>query len=65
MPQERLVARRYYDLVEVLVMKMSLRHWYFVGDHTTLNTYDTAHSVADAYKIVDAVIVRAGAPAIG
>ena len=50
----------HYDdnLVEALAMKMSLGNQYFVGDLTTLNTYDTAHSVAEAHKIVDAIIAK-------
>ena len=57
----------HYDdnLVEALAMKMSLGNQYFVGDLATLNTYDTAHSVAEAHKIVDGIIAKGGRPAVG
>ena len=57
----------HYDdnLVEALAMKMSLGNQYFVGDLTTLNTVDTAHSVAEAHKIVDVIIAKGGRPAVG
>ena len=57
----------HYDdsLVEALAMKMSLANQYFVGDLTTLNTYDTAHSVTEAHQIVDAIIAKGGRPAVG
>jgi|SRR5450631_1409159 len=52
-------------LVEALAAKLSLDNQYFVGDLSTLNTYDTAHSVAEAHKIVDAILARGGRPAVG
>lgn len=57
----------HYDdnLVEALSMKMSLGNQYFVGDLATLNTYDTARSVTDARKLVDAILAKGGRPAVG
>jgi hypothetical protein len=52
-------------LVEGLATKLSLDNQYFVGDLSTLNTYDTARSVAEAHKIVDAILARGGRPAVG
>jgi hypothetical protein len=52
-------------LVEALVMKLSISNQYFVGDLSTLDTYDDAHSVAEARKVVDAIIARGGRPAVG
>jgi len=52
-------------LVEALAAKLSIDNQFFVGDLATLNTYDTAHSVAEAHKIVDAILARGGRPAVG
>jgi hypothetical protein len=41
-------------LVEALSRKLSINNQYFVGDLSDLNTYDSAKSVADARRIVDA-----------
>jgi hypothetical protein len=52
-------------LVEALAAKLSLDNLYFVGDLSNLNTYDNAHSVADAKKVVDAIVAKGGRPAVG
>lgn len=52
-------------LVEALAAKLSLDNQYFVGDLSNLNTYDNAHSVADAKKVVDAIVAKGGRPAVG
>lgn len=52
-------------LVEALAAKLSLDNQYFVGDLSNLNTYDNAHSVTDAKKIVDAILAKGGRPAVG
>jgi hypothetical protein len=57
----------HYDdhLVEALAMKLSIANQYFVGDLATLNTYDTAHSVAEAQRFVDSIAAKGGRPAVG
>ena len=52
-------------LVEALAAKLSLDNQYFVGDLSNLNTYDNAHSVAEARKVVDAILAKGGRPAVG
>ena len=52
-------------MVEALAVKLSISNQYFVGDLSTLDTYDNAHSVAEARKIVDAIIAKGGRPAVG
>lgn len=52
-------------LVEALAAKLSLDNQYFVGDLSNLNTYDNAHSVPDAMKVVDAILAKGGRPAVG
>jgi len=52
-------------LVQALAAKLSLDNQYFVGDLSTLNTYDDAHSVADAKKVVDGILAKGGRPAVG
>jgi hypothetical protein len=52
-------------LVEALATKLSVGNQYFVGDLSNLNTYDTAHSVPEARKIVDDVLAKGGRPAVG
>jgi hypothetical protein len=57
----------HYDdhLVEALARKLSITNQYFVGDLSDLNTYDSAKSVADAHRIVDAIIAKGDRPAVG
>jgi hypothetical protein len=57
----------HYDdhLVEALARKLSITNQYFVGDLSDLNTYDSAKSVADAQRIVDAIIAKGDRPAVG
>ncbi len=57
----------HYDdhLVEALAMKLSIGNQHFVGDLATLNTYDTARSIADAQKFVDAIAAKGGRAAVG
>jgi hypothetical protein len=52
-------------LVQALAAKLSLDNQYFVGDLSNLNTYDNAHSVADAKKVIDAILSKGGRPAVG
>jgi hypothetical protein len=52
-------------LVEALATKLSVGNQFFVGDLSNLNTYDTAHSVSEARKIVDDVLAKGGRPAVG
>jgi hypothetical protein len=52
-------------LVEALAAKLSLDNQYFVGDLSNLNTYDNAHSVAEARKVVDVILAKGGRPAVG
>jgi hypothetical protein len=52
-------------LVEALARKLSITNQYFVGDLSDLNTYDSAKSVADARRIVDAIIAKGDRPAVG
>ena len=52
-------------LVEALAAKLSLDNQFFVGDLSNLNTYDNAHSVADAKKVVEAILSKGGRPAVG
>jgi hypothetical protein len=52
-------------LVEALAAKMSLDNQYFVGDLSNLNTYDGAHSVAEAHELVDKILAKGGRPAVG
>jgi len=52
-------------LVEALATTLSVSNQYFVGDLSTLDTYDNAHSVAEARKVVAAIIKRGGRPAVG
>ena len=52
-------------LVEALAMTLSMSNRYFVGDLSTLDTYDNARSVAEAHEIVDAILARGGRPAVG
>jgi hypothetical protein len=52
-------------MVEALAMKLSISNQYFVGDLSTLDTYDNAHSVGEAHKVVDAIIAKGGRPAVG
>ncbi len=53
------------NLVEALAAKLSLNNQFFVGDLTTLDTYDTAKSVEEASRIVAALQARGGRPAVG
>jgi hypothetical protein len=53
------------SLVEALSYKLSAGNQYFVGDLTTLQTYDAAKSVADARRIVESIKAAGGRPAIG
>lgn len=46
-------------------MTLSMSNQYFVGNLSTLDTYDDAHSVAEAHKIVDAIFAKGGRPAVG
>jgi hypothetical protein len=57
----------HYDdhLVEALARKLSITNQYFVGDLSDLNTYDSAKSVADARRIVEAIIAKGDRPAVG
>ncbi|HVV53334.1 MAG TPA: hypothetical protein VHO06_27000 [Polyangia bacterium] len=57
----------HYDdhLVEALAMKLSIGNQYFVGDLATLDTYDTAHSIAEARKVIDSVAAKGGRAAVG
>ena len=57
----------HYDdhLVEALARTLSLSNQYFVGNLSTLDTNDTAHSVEEARQIVDAIISKGGRPAVG
>jgi hypothetical protein len=57
----------HYDdhLVEALARKLSITNQYFVGDLTDLNTYDSAHSVEEASRIVDAIVAKGDRPAVG
>jgi hypothetical protein len=52
-------------LVEALAMKMSMSNQYFVGNLSTLDTYDNAHSVEEARRLVDAITAKGGRPAVG
>ena len=52
-------------LVQALASKLSIDNRYFVGDLSNLETYDSAHSVAEAMKLVDAVTTRGGRAAVG
>jgi hypothetical protein len=53
------------SLVESLAFKLSIGNQYFVADLTTLNTYDTARTPAEALRVVDAIKVAGGRPAVG
>jgi hypothetical protein len=53
------------SLVEALSYKLSIGNQYFVGDLTTLNTYDGAKSATEARRIVDAIKAAGGRPAVG
>ena len=53
------------SLVEALAYKLSIGNQYFVADLTTLNTYDTARTPADALRLVDAIKAVGGRPAVG
>jgi hypothetical protein len=53
------------QLVEALARKLSITSQYFVGDLSDLNTYGSAKSVADAHRIVDAIIAQGDRPAVG
>ena len=57
----------HYDdhLVEALARTLSLSNQYFVGNLSTLDTNDTAHSVEEARQIVDAIVSKGGRRAIG
>jgi hypothetical protein len=57
----------HYDdhLVEALAAKLSINNQYFVGDLSTLNTYDNAHSLAEAHQLVDKILATGGRPAVG
>ena len=57
----------HYDdqLVEALAAKLSINNQYFVGDLSTLNTYDNAHSVTEAHQLVDKILAAGGRPAVG
>src|SRR5579884_4311780 len=46
-------------------MKLSLGNQYFVGDLSTLDTYDTARSRAEARRVAEAIAARGGRPAVG
>lgn len=53
------------SLVQALSYKLSMGNQFFVGDLTTLETYDGAKSVADARRIVAAIRAAGGRPAVG
>src|SRR4029077_15310989 len=53
------------NLVEALASKLSISNQYFVGDLSNLETYDSAHSAAEAKKFVDVITARGGKPAVG
>jgi hypothetical protein len=57
----------HYDdhLVEALARKLSITNQYFGGDLSDLNTYDSAKSLIDANRIVDAIIAKGDRPAVG
>jgi TolB-like protein len=57
----------HYDdhLVEALATTLSKSNQFFVGDLSTLDTYDGAHSVVEARKVVEAITTRGGRPAVG
>ena len=52
-------------LVEALARKLRITNQYFVGNLSDLNTYDSAKSIADAHRIVDAIIAKGDRPAVG
>lgn len=53
------------NLIEALAARLSLNNQFFVGDLSTLDTYDSAKSVEEASRIVAAIQARGGRPAVG
>lgn len=53
------------NLVEALAAKLSLNNQFFVGDLSSLDTYDSAKSADEAARIVSAIQARGGRPAVG
>ena len=52
-------------LVQALAYRLSVGNQFFVGDLSTLNTYDSAKTAAEAIKIANAIKVSGGRPAVG
>ncbi len=53
------------SLVQALSYKLSMGNQFFVGDLSTLETYDGAKSIADARRIVTAIRMAGGRAAVG
>jgi hypothetical protein len=52
-------------LVAALIAKLSISNQFFVGNLATLDTYDNAHSVAEAGRFVDQIRANGGRAAVG
>jgi hypothetical protein len=53
------------NLVRALASKLSVGNQFFVGNLSTLDTYDGARSVAEARAIADRIAALGGRPAVG